>query len=1057
MGDVLRVLQVEDSESDAELIVRLLRKGGYDVQAERVEDAAAMRAALAGKEWDVIVADYRLPQLDAPAALEILHQAGLDLPFIVVSGGIGEDLAVAMMKAGAHDYLMKDNLARLAPAVKREIRDAQVRRERQRSEQKYRSLFCHMKNGFTYCKMLYDEQNRPVDFITLEVNEAFERLTGLRDVLGRPVSEIIPGVRESAPQLFEVQGRVAWTGVAESFELEFKAIGKWLSVSVYSPEREYFVAIFEDITERKRDEADREAMMALLRLLNAPNDTGELIRTATGLLREWSGCDAVGVRLQEGSNFPYYESRGVPPQLVERENYLCAREGDCECICGDVLSERFDARLPFFTPGGTFWTNSLTKHLAETAGDGTRNCCGREGFESVALVPLHGSGKTFGLLQFLDKRPDRIAPEALAQMERAAASLAIALEQRRTQDALRVSEERYRLISENTADVIWLLDVDSGRYTYVSPSVRHLSGYSLEEIIGSELAFTLTPESYQSAARRIAEVVAALKSGESVPTLVQQVDYVRKGGAVVRAEVSTTLLPSRQGHGAEILGVTRDITERVQAEERFMQAQKLESIGRLAGGVAHDFNNLLTVINGYSNMALAELSPDDPMHESVSEILHAGERAAALTAQLLMLSRKQVVQTKAVNLNGIIVEVEKMLGRVIGEDIRLKSVLSPDLGWVLADPGQLHQILMNLAVNARDAMPSGGTLLIETANVQPAGSGARSVQLKVTATGIGMTKEVLSNIFEPFFTTKQAGEGTGLGLATVYGIVKQCGGSVGVTSELGQGTTFRIDLPWIEPVDSLEEEPKRDPSTLRGTETVLVVEDQEQLRRMVGSVLRSHGYKVHEAANPGEALLDAERYAGPIHLLLTDMVMPGMSGRELAGRLKRLRPNMQIMFMSGYSERAMLDRQTLDGAYLAKPFSPQALAVKVREVLGAPRAAGTILVADNEPGVRGMLRKILAGVGYRVLEARNGKEALQQIETSEVDLLITDLAMPEQEGIETIRMLHRVRPGLKIIAMSGQFAGALLEAPERFGAQASIRKPIQPDALLDAVARVLVR
>jgi CheY-like chemotaxis protein len=499
-----------------------------------------------------------------------------------------------------------------------------------------------------------------------------------------------------------------------------------------------------------------------------------------------------------------------------------------------------------------------------------------------------------------------------------------------------------------------------------------------------------------------------------------------------------------------------------------MQAQKLESVGRLAGGVAHDFNNLLTVINGYSDMILGDLPADDALRELVSEIRTAGERAAALSGQLLVLSRKQVVQAREVNLNDIIAEVEKMLGRVIGEDIRLESVLSPSLGCVLADPGQLHQILMNLAVNARDAMPGGGTLLIETTNVDLLGDFAEQhgeveaghyAMLSVSDTGVGMTKDVLSHLFEPFFTTKKAGEGTGLGLATVYGIVKQCGGTIRVYSEPGRGTNLRIYLPRIEPVETARKEPVRETSTSRGTETVLVVEDQDQLRKIVVRVLQGRGYKALEAANPRDALALSEGYAGPIHLLLTDVVMPGMTGPELACRLKPQRPSMEVIFMSGYSERALLDRQAMEssGTYLAKPFSPDALAIKVREALGTRGRVETIVVADDEPGVRSFLSKILTGAGYQVLEANNGREAVRQVEASGAELMITDLAMPEQEGIETIRALHRARPQLKIIAISGQFAGSLLHATERLGAQASIAKPIQAEELLQVVARVMYR
>ena len=532
------------------------------------------------------------------------------------------------------------------------------------------------------------------------------------------------------------------------------------------------------------------------------------------------------------------------------------------------------------------------------------------------------------------------------------------------------------------------------------------------------------------------------------------------------------LIRDAEGRPREAVGALSDITERKHAEEeqaklreQLQQAQKLETVGRLAGGVAHDFNNLLTVINGYSDLLLKQLILGDPMQESVAEIRRAGQRATELVRQLLFLGRKQVTQASEVNLNDIITEVGKMLVRVIGEDIRLEFALSPSLGWILADPGQLHQVLLNLAGNARDAMQGGGTLLIETMNVDLEEGYAQQhvnvepgpyVQLNVSDTGIGMAKDLISHIFEPFFTTKKLGEGTGLGLAIVYGIVQQSGGSIWVYSEPGAGTTFTIYFPRIDARPSLQQEAEPETDSLRGTETILVVEDQEQLRKLAGNILRSYGYQVLEAANSGEALLHSERFAGPIHLLLTDVVMPGMTGSELATRLKPLRPTMRVIFMSGYSERAISDRLELAGAYLQKPFSPEALADKVRAVLGSPHPAGTILVVDDEPEVRNFLRKVLAGVGYHVLEAENGRDAVRQIETTDVDLVITDLVMPEQEGIETIRALHRLWPRLKIIAISGRFAGPLLIAAEQLGAQASLAKPIQPDELLDAVARVMV-
>jgi two-component system, cell cycle sensor histidine kinase and response regulator CckA len=325
-----------------------------------------------------------------------------------------------------------------------------------------------------------------------------------------------------------------------------------------------------------------------------------------------------------------------------------------------------------------------------------------------------------------------------------------------------------------------------------------------------------------------------------------------------------------------------------------------------------------------------------------------GSCSGALIRQSLLLSRKEITQVTEVNLNDVIAEFEKMLATVIGGGIRLETVLSPALGFVLADPGQLHQVLMHLTVNARDAMPDGGTLQIETRNIDPEEAAqyvelkpGRYVQLKVSDSGIGMTKEVMPHIFDLFFTTKRPGEGTGLGLSIVYGVVKQCNGSIWVYSQPGEGTTFRIYFPRIDAAVRLPQEPPIPLAPLPGAETVLVVEDQNQLRILVGRVLRSHGYRVLEAANAEEALLHSERHTGPIHVLLADVVLPGMSGPELANCIKTPRPSIKTIFMSGYSEGAIADRRILElaGSYLPKPFSPDVLAAKVREVLGSSRSA----------------------------------------------------------------------------------------------------------------------
>jgi len=508
------------------------------------------------------------------------------------------------------------------------------------------------------------------------------------------------------------------------------------------------------------------------------------------------------------------------------------------------------------------------------------------------------------------------------------------------ESALRISERRFRALVEESWDAVALFAGD-GTILYGSPATTRLLGYELSEFVGRNAMELIHPDDRAGVLLRLQDAMAAPRAPVQVAARVRH-----KNGSWRYLEGVFTNLIDDPSVGA-IVNNYRDVTDRRILEEQVMMSQKMEAIGRLAGGVAHDFNNILTAIGGYSDLLLADLPPDDRRRHDVEEIHQATQRAAALTQQLLAFSRRQVLQPKVINLNALVPDIEKMLRRLIGEDILFATVLHPRLGNVRADPGQLEQVIVNLAVNARDAMSDGGRLTIETRNVEldeaytaehPAVKPGRYVLLAVTDTGVGMDEETKARIFEPFFTTKVRGKGTGLGLATVYGIVQQTGGHIWPYSEPGRGTTMRVYLPRVDaPADPIEHPRDAAPETLRGSETILVVEDEAPVRAVTRQLLERNGYTVLEAPDGAAALALVDGAAGGRHidLLLTDVIMPGMSGRELAAQLNARRPNLRVLFMSGYTDDAVVRHGMLEPglAYLEKPFRPMALLRKVRSVL----------------------------------------------------------------------------------------------------------------------------
>lgn len=520
-----------------------------------------------------------------------------------------------------------------------------------------------------------------------------------------------------------------------------------------------------------------------------------------------------------------------------------------------------------------------------------------------------------------------------------------------SEKAVRESETRYRLLAENVTDVIWTMDAQ-GRFTYISPSVQRIEAYTVAEAMRRRLEDYMPPRSAELLRNMLAEKFSqgTGKSGEHDGGPILELEQFKKNGSSMWVEIKASVLRDAQGCPIEILGVTRDITERRRAEEQqrnleaqLGQAQKMESVGRLAGGVAHDFNNLLMAILGYAEMILThcqELAPG--AREWVEEIQKAGERARDLTRQLLAFGRKQTLEMQVLDMNEVVLGFGKMLKRLIGEDIQVQTLLNPRIGAVKADAAQIEQVLLNLAVNARDAMPNGGRLAIETADVvlddayvarNPYVEPGTYVMLAVSDTGCGMNADTQKMVFEPFFTTKGPGQGTGLGLAMVYGIVRQHQGHISVYSELGRGTTFKIYLPRI--TETTEEEVTSAPvAPIGGTETILVVEDDAAVREITCKMLADLGYDVI-AADGGPHALTAAAERETIHLLLTDVIMPEMSGRRIVEQLVALHPEIKTLYMSGYTANVIAHHGVLDpGVYLLqKPFTFQGLAQKIREVL----------------------------------------------------------------------------------------------------------------------------
>jgi two-component system, cell cycle sensor histidine kinase and response regulator CckA len=1155
----LRVLAVDDSNVDVELILLELRRGGFVVESQRVCTAQALKEALV-EPWDVVISDWTMPGFDGLAAFRVVRELGLDLPFIIVSGTIDEQLAVAALKAGVHDFVNKDKLARLVPAIERELREAELRqREREteaevarqreliaRSEDRYRAMF----------------ENSPLPMWTFDletlrfiaVNDAAIRHYGYSrdEFLALTVAEIrpeneVPALRE-AVRTRDLAARKIWH--------HRKKDGSIISVEISASDfvadgRRLCLALINDVTDRERPprrplglwialglvalvtllalagtqrvvgtmaqidhthrvieglgsiEADLAELTARRRghALAASEDVlhaFERLEHATALAMDGLRThievdlneDAVTQRRQLAElqqlvdrrlihlreAFDDHQERGPDPgreatniregelddaaidaviaDMMGAETELLATQRDAtdrqelyeraELLAGALLSIVIvwiafgrmsretrkrrsaeaaaraseeslatmlqsigDGVIATDREGRVVRMNPVAERLTGWTADAATGRAFKDVFQIVHEVTRapasdlvehvlrDGMAVTMEnqtALIVRDRTEVAIAENAAPIRDHVGAmtGVVVVFRDATTERAWerRIAEANRFLdsIIENIPNMVFVKDAETLRFVRFNRAGELLLGANRDALVGKSDLDLFAPEQARAFQAKDREVLAG-----AVLVDVPEESITTPHG---QRWLHTKKLPINDESGTPrfLLGISEDITERKQiddrlramndelecrvvertaalqaemverqkataalerSEEQLRQSQKMDAIGRLAGGIAHDFNNLLSVIISYSEMlvvdAPAGLSPE--MASDLGEIHKAGMRAAELTRQMLAFSRQQVLAPQIVDLNELIAGVDKLLRRVIGADIELRTVPMNLAATVKVDPGQMEQVIMNLVVNARDAMPRGGKLTIETGAVEPdAATGlvgttaGRQIMLAVSDTGAGMTREVQARVFEPFFTTKEQGRGTGLGLSTVYGIVKQSGGSIYVYSEPGVGTTFKIYLPQTS--DSAEV-PVASTARVapRGTETILLVEDEPQVRNLARGILTRAGYQVLEATDGEDALMLSGRFAGTIHLVVTDVVMPKMSGRELVEQLVRLRPETKVLFMSGYTDDTIVHHGVLERevAFLQKPLTPQSLTIKVREVLGgAPVADRTI-------------------------------------------------------------------------------------------------------------------
>jgi PAS domain S-box-containing protein len=879
MEDKLLILYLEDDLRDIQLVESELMARGLDHKLIKVQSLDQLSSALESAQPDIILSDYKLKESDYLSALKAVKLKGIGAPFILVSDPMGEELAAEAIRRGVSDIVLKRRIHLLVPAIERALRErgAQVINSaesvfRALVEQSLAGIYLIQGNRFVY------------------VNPKLAEIFGYAQQEMLSLNSILEVVAEEDRPLVAEKIRERLLGRTQTAHYSFRGRrkdGSQIVVEVQGGRTEFqgrpaILGLLLDITERQRaQEALRESEQKYRELVERINDAIYAV-DENGIITYMSPAaeQMTGYTVDElvGHHFS---------EFIYDEDLPGLQESFRRSLSG--ISEPYEYRIRT-KDGRIRWVRSHGRSILS-------------------------EGKLSGLRGVLSDITDR----------------------KRAEEAMRLAEERHRQLIQNAVYGIYRSSLD-GKFLEVNPALVQMLGYgSAEELLAVDMAtdIYLDPDERH-------HFIEQYRQAGRIEGI--EVKWKRKDGSPITVRLSGRTLHDERGKLEGFEMIVEDVTERRLLEEQLRQAQKMEAIGQLAGGIAHDFNNLLTAVMGYAEVLLRRLDPASDLYQFANQIKDASEQAASLIKQLLAFSRKQLLQPKVVDLNQLITNSANMLSRLIGEDIEMDLILDPSLGKVKADPVQIEQVIMNLAVNARDAMPQGGKLTLETRNVYLDEDYARRhlgvrpghyILLAMSDTGIGMDQETLSHIFEPFFTTKEKGKGTGLGLSTVYGIVKQSGGHIMVYSEPGRGTTFKIYLPRVEgEADPIEI--KLGPDADRtGSETILLVEDDAAVRHLAKEILQMHGYTVLEAPGGEGALQLIEGYSGHIHLMLTDVVMPRMSGPELAARAAPLRPQMKVLYMSGYSENAIAHHGILHPGthFLPKPFTPEALALKVREVL----------------------------------------------------------------------------------------------------------------------------